>query len=80
LISDSSHYIGAYLTSSAFEKFSKSSKGVLVSESEGSSFKIEDWYFEIVDVDSQEVHTSYLNREIRLIVKSFSLVKDNSDK
>lgn len=79
LISDASHYIGGYLTSAAFEKFSKTSKGVLVSESEGSSFKIDDWHFELVDVDSQDVHTSYLNREIRLVIKSFSLVKDNSE-
>ncbi len=79
LISDSTHYIGAYLTSAAFEKYSKTGK-VLVSESEGSSFKIEDWFLELVDVDSHDVHTSYLNREIRLVIKNFSLVKDSSAK
>ncbi|MEK7074671.1 MAG: hypothetical protein AAB968_02810, partial [Patescibacteria group bacterium] len=80
LIADSHHYIGAYLTQAAFDKFTKSHKGTLITESEGSSFKIEDWHLELVDVDSQDVHTSYLDREIRLVIKSFSLAKDNSTK
>ena len=79
LLCDQSHYIGAYLTSSAFDKFSKHSK-VLVSEAEGHFFKIEDWHLELVDVDSQDVHTSYLDKEIRLVISSFSLAKDGESK
>lgn len=75
LICDQSHYIGGYLTKEAFDKYSKSSK-VLVIESEGHFFKIDDWHLELVDVDSQDVHTSYLDREVRLIIKSFTLTKE----
>jgi len=78
LIADHSHYIGAYLTSGALDKYSKSNKTVLISESEGSHFKIDDWHLELVDVDSQDVHTSYLDREIRLVIKSLSLTKDST--
>lgn len=51
-----------------------------MSEAEGHFFKVDDWHLELVDVDSQDVHTSYLDKEIRLVISSFSLAKDGESK
>lgn len=68
ILNDETHFVGAYLTKSAFDAYRKAYK-VKLSESRHEYFIVENWYLELVKVDSEEVFTSYADREVRLVIE-----------
>ena len=73
ILTDTTHFIGAYLPKAAFDRYRKSKSKQLISKSKDCDFLITDWYLELVKVDSQGVYTSYADREVRLIINDLKL-------
>jgi len=68
IVNDETHFIGGYLTKPAFDAYRKAFK-VKLSDSKGEYFIIENWHLELVKVDSEDVFTSYADREVRLVIE-----------
>lgn len=68
LVNDETHFIGAYLTKPAFDAYRKAFK-VKITDSKSEYFIIEHWHLELVKVDSDEIYTSYADREVRLVIE-----------
>lgn len=68
IVNDETHFIGAYMTKKAFDAYRKEFK-VKISESKHEYFIVESWKMELVKVDSEEVFTSYADREVRLVIE-----------
>jgi hypothetical protein len=78
IVNDETHFIGAYPTKQAFDAYRKTWKEVRLSESAHSKFLISDWSLELVKVESEEVYTSYVDREVRLVINSIKPDPDSS--
>ena len=52
IVSDETHFIGAYLTKAAFDEYRKAYKSHKLSESQHELFQVSDWEMELVKVDS----------------------------
>ena len=52
VVSDESHFIGAYLTKESFNAFHKAFKSAKLTSSQGDKFEVDDWELELVKVDS----------------------------
>ena len=75
-MSDEGFFLGAYLTKPAFTAYKKKYSSQKLSESVGNAFLLSDWKLELVKTDSEEVFTSYADKEVRLII---SELKPDSD-
>ena len=67
ILSDQNQFIGAYLTKQAFYGYRKKNNQS-ITKSKGVTYQVTDWQLEFVKVDSEEVYTSYSDREVRLII------------
>jgi len=68
VVNDETHFIGAYLTKKCFDSYRREFK-VKLTESRHEYFIAENWKLELVKVDSEEVFTSYADREVRLVIE-----------
>jgi len=48
IVNDESHFIGAYLTNDAFDKYRSKYSKKHITSSEGTFYRVEDWYLEVV--------------------------------
>ena len=67
ILSDGQVFIGTYLTKGAFDRYRKGNNQS-ISKSKGVTYLVTGWELEFVRVDSEEVYTSYSDREVRLII------------
>lgn len=72
LITDGVYFCGAYFSERAIEQFREKNRDKMITDMREKDILVKKWELVICKVDSQELLTSYLDIELRIVISEFT--------